>query len=176
MKFGKFQLIRLDQKRIEDRLRDARLESRASDEITDYEKTLGEIADRLDGEFAEFRTTKGRWRESWSGANVDELARDMAKATGGQNGQNDYFVFKLGSLFTHNSPGSLFLQLPRDHETLAWVEFRAAIDKAGRDGIRHFLHEASICLADIIGMAGSCIAGYEREWFDAFALPLLRQF
>jgi hypothetical protein len=175
-KFGKFQLIRLDQKRIEDRLRDARLESQASVEITNCEKTLAEIAARLNREFGEFRTPKGRWRESWSGSNVDDLARDIAKVTGGQDGQSDYFVFKLGSLFTHNSPGSLFLQLPPDRETIGWEEFRASIDNAGRDGGRHFLHEASVCFVDIIGMAGGCVAGYEREWFDSFALPLLRRF
>lgn len=51
---------------------------------------------------------------------MDELARRIAKQTGGQDGQSDYFVFKLGSLFTHNSPGSLFLQLPPDRETMEW--------------------------------------------------------
>lgn len=175
-KFGKFQLIRLDQKRIEDRLGDARLESLASVEITNCETKLAEIAARLNREFREFRTPKGRWRKSWSGANVDELARDIAKATGGQGGQSDYFVFTLGSLFTHNSPGSLFLQLPSGRETMGWEEFGASIDNAGREGGRHFLHEASVCFVDIIGMAGGCVARYDREWFDSFALPLLRRF
>ena len=34
---------------------------------------------------------------------------------------------------------------------------------------------SSICLVDIVGMAGNCIAGYEREWFDELALPLLQK-
>lgn len=116
MKFGKFLLTRLDQKRLEDRLHDARLESQASLQIGSYEKELANIADRLDRDFGEFRTAKGKWQATWSGANVDELARHIAKQTGGQDGQSDYFVFKLGSLFTHNSPGSLFLQLPPDRD------------------------------------------------------------
>ena len=116
VKFGKFLLTRLDQKRLEDRLHDARLESQASLQIGSYEKELANIADRLDRDFGEFRTAKGKWQATWSGANVDELARHIAKQTGGQDGQSDYFVFKLGSLFTHNSPGSLFLQLPLDRD------------------------------------------------------------
>lgn len=175
VKFGKFQLIRLEQKRLTDRLSDALSESQAkpSAEITDCEKKLAAIASQLDRDFGDFRSPKGNWRESWSGETVVRLAQDIAEETGSEVGQNDYFVFKLASLFTHNSSGSLFFQLPLDRETIGWNEFRAAIDKAGREGLRHFLHEASVCLVDIVGIAGDCIDGYEQEWFDAFALPLL---
>lgn len=136
---------------------------------------VADIGTRLDQDFWEFRTPKGKWRESWSGANVDKLTQGVAKETGGQDGQSDYFVFKLASLFTHNSPGSLFFELPPDCETLGWNEFRAAIDNAGRKGLRFFLHEASVCFIDIVGIAGDSIVGYEREWFDEFALPLLQK-
>jgi hypothetical protein len=108
VKFGKFLLQRLEEKRLTDRLNDAQLESQASLKITNCEKELADIAAKLDRDFGEFRTPKGKWRESWSGANVDKLAQGVAKETGGQDGQSDYFVFKLASLFTHNSPGSLF--------------------------------------------------------------------
>jgi hypothetical protein len=175
VKFGKFQLMRLDQKRITDRLHDARLKSQASVEIINHEKELADIAAKLDRDFGEFRTSKGKWRETWSGLNVDELAQDIAQETGAHEGQSDYFVFKLGSLFTHNSPGSLFFELPLEREVMTWNEFRAAIDNAGCKGQRFFLHEASLCFIDIVGMAGGCIAGYEREWFDVFALPLLQR-
>jgi hypothetical protein len=174
VKFGKCQLIRLDQRDITDRLRDAR-ESQDASGIAAYEKKLADISAKLDQDFGEFRTAKGKWQDSWSGANVNELAQDIAEDTGGKEGESDYFVYKLGSLFTHNSPGSLFLTLPPDRETLSWSDFRAAIDKAGWEGLREFLHEASLCLVDIVGMSGGCIAGYQREWFDEFALQLLEK-
>jgi hypothetical protein len=56
-----------------------------------------------------------------------------------------------------------------------WNDFRVRIAEAGRAGARHFLHEASLCFVDIVGMAGGCIAGYEREWFDEFALTQLNK-
>jgi hypothetical protein len=37
----------------------------------------------------------------------------------------------------------LFLELPPDRESLGWNEFRAAVDNAGRKGLRFFLHEAT---------------------------------
>ena len=175
MKFGKFLLFRLTQRQLQDGLRAAKLKSQTSVEVADCEKKLADIAAELNRNFAEFRTPKGKWQESWSGKNIEELARDLAKATGGQDGQSDYFVFKLASLFTHNTPGSLFLELPADRETIDWNDFRARIDEAGRTGARHFLHEASLCFVDIVGMAGECIAGYEREWFDEFVLTLLEK-
>jgi Family of unknown function (DUF5677) len=174
VKFGKLLLIRLDQKRLTDRVIAARLKSPASVDIADCNGKLAEIAVKLDRDFAEFRTPKGKWQESWSGANVEELARRLAENTGGLAGRSDYLVFKLASLFTHDSPGSLFLELPRDRATIDWNDFRAALDDAGREGLRHFLHEASVCLVDIVGIAGDSIAGYERKWFDNFALPLLQ--
>jgi hypothetical protein len=57
----------------------------------------------------------------------------------------------------------LFLELPPDREMLDWTEFRAAIDKAGREGLRFFLGQASLCFIDIVGIAGDSIAEYERE-------------
>jgi hypothetical protein len=142
VKFGKFLLFRLTQRQLQDRLRDAQLKPQSSVEVADFEKKLADIAAELDRNFAEFRTPKGKWQESWSGKNIEELARDLAKATGGQAGQSDYYVFKLASLFTHNTPGSLFLELPADRETINWKDFRARIDEAGRTGARHFMHEA----------------------------------
>jgi uncharacterized protein DUF5677 len=176
VKFGKFLLLRLDQKRLEDQLRDERLQSKASAEIAEYEKTLADIASKLDRDFAEFRNLKGKWRESWSDANVETRALRLAKMTGGQRGQNDYFVFRLASLFTHSTPGSLFFVLPQDREIPGWNEFRVALDKTGREGVRQFLYEASICLVDIVGIAGDSIAGYERQWFVEFVNPLLDKF
>jgi hypothetical protein len=79
--------------------------------VADCEKQLADISAELDRSFAEFRTPKGKWLESWSGNNIEELARHLAKVTGGQDGQSDYYVFKLASLFTHSTPGSLFLEL-----------------------------------------------------------------
>lgn len=182
IKFGKFQLLRLEQKRLEDQLRDERLRPQpAAQTISELERKLAAIASTLDREFAEFRTPKGKrkgkqWQESWSGASVETLAQRLAEKTGAKGGPNDYFVFRLASLFTHNTPGSLFLVLSRQRETTEWNEFQAALDKSGRDGVRPFLHLASICLVDIIGIAGDAIAGYERRWLDEFSLPLLEKF
>lgn len=177
VKFGKFLLIRLEQKRLEDQLRDERLQSQASAQtIADCERKLAVITSKLDNGFAQFRNPNGKWQDSWSSVSVETLARRLAKETGGQRGQNDYFVFRLASLFTHSTPGCLFLVLPQDRETSDWNEFRLALDKAGREGVRQFLYEASICLVDIVGMAGDSISGYERQWFDEFALPLLQKF
>jgi len=114
VKFSKFLLFRLTQRQLQDGLRDAQLKSQTPVEVTDCKKHLADISAELDRNFAEFRTPKGKWQESWSGKNVEELARDIAKATGGQDGQSDYYVFKLGSLFTHNTPGALFLELLAD--------------------------------------------------------------
>jgi hypothetical protein len=177
VKFGKFLLIRLEQKRLEDQLRDQRLQSQVSAQaIAECEGKLAAIASTLNKDFAEFRKPNGKWQDSWSSVSVETLAQHLATETGAKRGQNDYFVFRLASLFTHNTPGSLFLVLPQDRETTAWSQFRLALDKAGREGLREFLYQASVCLVDIVGMAGDSIAGYERQWFDEFALPLLRKF
>ncbi len=176
VRFGKLQLMRLEQKRLEDQLRDERLQAQPSAEaINECEQKLAAIASTLDRDFAEFRNPKRKWQESWSGVSVETLAQRLATNTGGQRGESDYFVFRLGSLFTHNTPGSLFLVLPLDRDIADWNELRAAIDKAGRDGLRQFLHEASMCFVDIVGMASGSIAGYDRQWFDDFALPLLEK-
>ncbi len=177
VKFGKFLLIRLEQKRLEDQLRDQRLQPQASAQtIAECEGKLAAIASTLDNDFAKFRKPNGKWQDSWSGISVETLAQHLATETGAQRGQNDYFVFRLASLFTHNTPGSLFLVLPQNRETADWSQFRVALDKAGREGLREFLYQASVCLVDIVGMAGDSIAGYERLWFDEFALPLLQKF
>lgn len=140
--FGKFQRLRLEQKQLEDKLRDEKSRARlSSQEIRKCEQQLASIASALDGDFVQFRTLKGKWQDSWSGANVETLAQRLAKETGAQQGQNDYYVFRLGSLFTHDTPGALFLVLPKDRETADWNEFNAELDKAGREGLRHFLNE-----------------------------------
>jgi hypothetical protein len=176
VRFGKFQLLRLEQQRLEDQLRDEGLQAQPSAlAIDECEQKLAAIASTLDCDFAEFRNPKKKWQESWSGASVETLAQRLATNTGRQRGQSDYFVFRLGSLFSHNTPGSLFLVLPLDRDTPDWNEFCAVLDKAGRDGSRQFLHEASMCFVDIVGMAGGSIVGYERQWLDGFALPLLEK-
>jgi len=179
LRFGKFQLLRLEQRRLQDRLRDEKMApQRSAQAIADCEKKLAEIASTVNRDFAEFRKPKkgGGWLESWSGLSVETLAQRLAKKTGGRSSQSDYYVFSMASLFTHNAPGALFLRLPPDRETSQWNDFRAALDEAGRKGLRKFLHEASICFVDVVGMAGDSITGYEEQWFDEFALPLLNEF
>jgi hypothetical protein len=173
--FGKFQQLRLEQRRLEDKLTDAKLAAHPS-EARDYETKLAATASALDRNFAQFRTASGKWQDSWSGVSAATLAERLAEQTGAQRGQSDYWVFRLGSLFTHNTPGALFFVLPHDRETAEWSEFSAELDKAGREVARHLLREASVSFVDIVGMTGSFIAGYERKWFDEFALPLIEKF
>lgn len=176
VRFGKFQQFRLEQRRLEDQVRDEKSKPTSSAQaIAECEQKLAALASQMNRDFAEFRNSKGKWQDSWSGVSVDTLAQRLAKNTGGQQGQSDYYVFRLGSLFTHNTPGSLFLGL-RESDAPDWNEFRAALDDAGRDGLRRFLYEASMCLVDIIGIAGDSIIGYERQWFDESALRLLEKF
>jgi len=177
VRFGKLQRLRLEQRRLKDRHRDEKLKSPASARaITECEQGLSRIASTLNNDFADFRKPKSKgWLESWSESNVEALAQRLAKETGGLSGQSDYYVFALASLYAHNSPGAMFLPLPQDRETEDWKDFRAALDDAGRRGLRNFLYEASICLVDIVGMTGDSITGYEKEWFDQFAIPLLEQ-
>jgi hypothetical protein len=175
VRFGKFQQLRLEQRRVEDKLRDEKSKPQPSaGAITECELKLADIASPLDRSFAEFRDSRGKWQQSWSGVSVETLAQCLAKKTGGQRGQSDYYVFRLGSLFTHNDPGSLLLGL-RESEAPDWSEFRAALDDAGRDGLRPFLYAASTCLVDIVGIAGDSIVGYERQWFDECALRVLEK-
>ena len=47
------------------------------------------MAKKLDLDFGQFRTPKGKWRDTWSESNVDELAQNIAEETGGQEGQSD---------------------------------------------------------------------------------------
>jgi hypothetical protein len=173
VKFGKFQKLRLERHRVEDRLSDLRSEAPPRpEEIDGCERELAGITSNLDREFAQFRRSDGKWNDSWSGASVETLAQRLGWKIGGRKGQNDYFVFRLASLYTHNSPGSLFL-VSRDVESDDWLEFSVALAKRGHDGIRRFLYEGSICLVDIVEMAGPSIAGYDAEWFDRTAPPLL---
>ena len=177
LRFGNFQKLRLRQLSLQDQLRDEKLQPAPSDTaIADCERRIEAIDSMLDRDFAEFRTENGKWQETWSGVSVETLAQRLAKETGGRRGQSDYFVFRLESLFTHNTPGALFLALTQGRETADWTEFQPALEKAGRDGLRQFLHAASLCFVDIVGIAGGCIVGYEREWFEQFALPLLNKF
>ncbi len=178
VRFGRFQQLRLEQRRLEDQLTGEKSQPAAfAKTASDCEQKLAALASRLDRDFAEFRSPKGnKWQDSWSGVNVETLARRLAEDTGGQRGESDYFVFGLGSLFTHNTPGSLFLTLRGDPEAAEWAEFRESIADAGRKGLREFLHEVSVCLVDIVGIAGESITGYDRRWFDGFALELLRKF
>jgi hypothetical protein len=175
VRFGKFQQLRMEQRRIEDQHRDESSKLHPSVQaIAECEQNLAAIASLLDRDFAEFRDSRGKWQESWSGVSVETLAQHLAKKTGGQRGQSDYYVFRLGSLFTHNAPGSLFFRL-RQPEPGYWNEFRAALDEAGHDGLRQFLYEASVCFVDIVGLTAESIRGYEQQWFDN-ALRLLAKF
>lgn len=177
--FGKFQQVRLFQMRLEDELRDKRADTHTSAEtIASCEQKLAAIANLLQRDFAQFRTAKGKrkWRDSWSGVNAETLAGRLAQQTGAQKGQHDYWVFRLGSLFTHNAPGALLFSLAPDVETADWRTFKAKLDKAGSEGLRYFLAEASLCFIDTVGMAGSFITGYDRKWFDEVALPILAKF
>jgi Family of unknown function (DUF5677) len=188
VRFGKFQTLRLLGFDLNDRLLAERAKPQPSRQVIDrYLKERDAISSRLDREFGgEFRKLvtrnakckpkqKKQWQDSWSGVSVEELAKRSAKKTGASGGQSDYYVFRLGSLFTHNTPGSLLLVLPPDRETADWLQFRRKLDASGRNGVRKFLSEALTLLIDVIGMAGDSIDGYERQWFDDTALPVLKK-
>jgi hypothetical protein len=173
--FGKFQQLRLLQMRLEEELRDERGKAQRSAEAIACEQKLAGLASVLERNFSQFRSAKGKrkWQDSWSGVSTETLAQRLAQQTGAREGHHDYWVFRLASLFTHNAPGALLFVALRDLEPADWKTFKAELDKAGNEGLRFFLREASLCFIDIVGMAGSFIAGYERKWFDEFALPLL---
>jgi len=178
VKFGKFQHARLEQKRLEDALHDEDAKVQRSPKVINRcEQQLATAVSALKRDFPEFRKPSGKgWLESWSGLTVEELAPRLAEKTGAQLGESDYYVFKLGSLFTHNAPGALFLGLPQDQEVADWKKYCAALDEKGRDGVQQFLYEASICFLDIVGIAGGSIVGYQKRWFDNVAIPLLKKF
>jgi hypothetical protein len=48
----------------------------------------------------------------------------------------------------------------------AWKELRLKRDRASKQRVAEILHVASICFADIVGMAGPFIQDYQRRWFD----------
>jgi len=176
IRFGKFQQLRLDRQRLQDQIADERSQPQPSTQaITELEQQTAAITSTLDRNFTEFRKGNGNWQDSWSGVSAETLAQRLAQDAGAQHGQTDYFIFRLASMFTHNTPGALFLPLPLDREMMDWNEFRGALNNRGQAGLRRFLHQASVCLVDIVGMAGDAIVGYERQWFDDIALPLLRQ-
>jgi hypothetical protein len=177
--FGKLQQLRLLQARLKDELRDAKSDSAAAAEaIAARERELAALDARLERDFAQFRTKKGKpkWQEAWSGLDAATLAARLAHQTGAKKGQHDYFVFRLGSLFTHNAPGALIFCLPPDAQLPDWKVFGAQLDKAGSEGLRSFLFEASLCLIDILGIAGPFIDGYRPGWFDKIARPILDKF
>ncbi len=165
-RFAKLQQLLLEKERLNDQLQDAEKDKESSSCIAKCGHRLEAVESALK-EFAEFRTKKGKWQQSWSGLNVKGLAERTAQDTGANTGQHDYWVYGLGSLFTHNAPGALFLgvgdsQLNQEK----WKELRAKRDHANRNGLPAILHEASMCFVDIVGMAWPCIQGYERQWFD----------
>ncbi len=173
--FGNFRQVRMQQRLLEDQVRDEKSKPvPMAQVIGKCEQKLADIISQLDRDFGEFRNPNGKWRESWTGASVETLAQRLAKETGGQPGQSDYYVFRIGSLFTHNDPGALLLGLG-EPEAPDWNKFRAMLDDARRSGLRQFLREALICLVDIVGMAGNAIAAYEPQWFDD-ALRVLKKF
>ena len=149
--------------------------------IVELKQNVAAITLVLNRDFGEFRKKekqekKGRWQDTWSGFNVETLALRLAKKTGGKPGQSDYFVYALGSHFTHAAPGALFLGFDLNRAIADWNEVRAVIDKAGGNGSRFFLGQASGCLIDIVGLAGDSIVGYDPLWFEGFARPLLEKF
>ena len=166
LKFGKFQQARLMQQRLEDELKDAE-DTGSAAEIKTARSKLNQLSSALDAQFAEFRLPNGKWQKGWSRKTVDALASALARDTGAPRGQSDYWVYRLGSLFTHNEPGALLTGVNDDKLTAdAWKYLRLKRDKASKQGLAPILHEASICFVDILGIAGSCIQGYERRWFD----------
>jgi Family of unknown function (DUF5677) len=186
VRFGKCQQLRLERRRLDDQLRDEKLKPQPPAQmIVELKQKVAAITLVLNRDFGEFRNkekpgkegkNKGKWQDTWSGFSVEKLAQRLAKKTGGKAGQSDYFVYALGSHFTHAAPGALFLGFDPNRATADWNEVRAVLDKAGQDGLRFFLKQASVYLVDIIGLAGDSITGYERQWFDGFALPLLERF
>ena len=153
--------------------------------IVELKQKLVAITSDLNRDFGEFRNKekqrekdkkKGKWQDTWSGFSVEKLAQRLAKKTGGKPGQSDYFVYALGSHFTHAAPGALFLGSTRIAQQPTGG--RSALCSTRRAGtVRdYFLREGSVCLVDIIGLAADSITGYEQQWFDKFALQLLKKF
>ncbi len=176
LSFGKFQQARLIQQRLEDEVKDAEDTGNAA-EIKTATSKLSQLSSALDAQFAEFKLPNGKWQKGWSRKTVDGLASALARDTGAPHGQSDYWVYRLGSLFTHNEPGALLTGVNDDKLTAdAWKELRLKRDKATKQGLAPILHEASICFVDIVGMAGPCIKGYERPWFDDAMQKILPAF
>jgi hypothetical protein len=166
IKFGRFQQARLIQQRLEDELKDAQ-DSGIATAIDSARAKLSQLSSMLDTQFAEFKLPNGKWQKTWSRKSVEALAGALAHDTGAPAGQNDYWVYRLGSLFTHNEPGALLTGL-NDNKLTAdgWRDLCFRRDEANKKGVSPILHQASICFVDIVGMAGPFIQGYEPAWFD----------
>ncbi len=166
IRFGRFQQARLIHQRLEDELKDAE-ETGNPAEIKTARSKLNQLSLTLDTQFAEFKLAKGGWQKSLSGKSVEALAQGLARDTGAPRGRNDYWIFRLGSLFTHNEPGALVTGVNENKlSPEGWSDLRARRDQGSKQGLSPILHQASICFIDIAGMAGPCIHGYERPWFD----------
>lgn len=167
IRFGKFQQMRLLQQRLDDEVKHGKRAGGAPNEIAPLEAQRDNLSSKLDGEFAEFKLLKGGWQKSWSGQNVEQLARDVARDTGAPSGESDYWIFRLASLFTHNEPGALVADLKDEGlSPEGWREIQARRDQGGKQGSSAILYEASACFVDIVGISGPYIQGYERPWFD----------
>lgn len=166
LKFGRFQQARLIDHRLEDELKRAEQSGQIA-EVNIAKLRVAQLSSALDSQFAEFKLPGGKWAVGWSRKPINALAKDLAQDTGAPRGQSDYWIYRLGSLFTHNEPGALVTSLNSEGLSAdAWRDLRLRRDKASKQGLSPILHEASICFIDIVGMAGPCIQGYERPWFD----------
>lgn len=164
IRFGRFQQARLLYQNLEDELKGARGSDAA---VAAASSKLSRASSALDSKFSEFKVAKSKWRKSWFRQSVEVRAKELARDTGVLGDQSDYWVYRLGSLFTHNEPGALITGVDDDKLTAdVWKELRLRRDKASKQGLAPILHAASIWFADIVGMAGPCIKGYERPWFD----------
>lgn len=103
------------------------------------------------------------------------MLKTNAAEVGAGEDEDDYYVFHLGSLFTHCTPGALFHDVPSQKEA-DWQTCLAVIDAKGQSCVPVLLHEASVCLLDIIGLAGWSIVDYDPRWFDEVAKPLVAEF
>jgi hypothetical protein len=75
-------------------------------------------------------------------------------------------------MFTHVALGALFYEVPPERE-IDWSTFVTTPRVKGETAVPIVLYSASVCLLDVIGIAGRFIVGYEPKWFDDTALPLI---
>src|SRR5262249_47228628 len=88
VKFGRFEQLRLERRRLGDQLRDERLKAQLSAQIVDeLRQRLKVVTSFVDRDFGEFRMQerqqrKGRkWQDSWSGLSVETRALHLAEKT-----------------------------------------------------------------------------------------------